>query len=240
MAINLRLTRSQTLHTLNMLLYNEQLESPHRRDALQKLEAFLDQRRAMRSSIALDMSSTGESKTVRHRLPKPWPGATPVLERPYPKISGRRHIPKLVWANGIPMLRFKKPQSTFLSRIITSKIKQKDRSITSFHELEHFIDLAMMEDTWDEILRREFGAVITKLSEQDGSWAQELLYTKQERHEALVAATEKTQQLAEKMHEIVLAEKRLAAEEEAQRRRENRAKKHGPRSPSAEPLEAGT
>ena len=227
------------LHTLNMLLHDEQLESPNQRDAIQKLEAFLDQRRAMRSSTPLDMSSTAESKTIRHRPPKPWPGATPVLERPYLEISGRRHIPKLIWANGIPMLRFKKPQSTFLSRIITSKIKQKDRSITSFHKLEHFIDLAIMEDTWDEILRREFGAAVTKLSEQDGSWAQELLYTKQERHEALTAATEKTQQLAERMHEIVLAEKQLAAEEKAQRRREKWAKKHRPQSPSAEPPETG-
>jgi hypothetical protein len=87
-----------------------------------------------------------------HHPAAPYPGATPVLARPYEHISGRRHVPILVSGNGEPFLRFKKPQSQYLSRIIRQKIEQRDKWWSAYWRMEAEVGMAEMEDVWEELV----------------------------------------------------------------------------------------
>lgn len=90
-----------------------------------------------------------------------------VLARPRISISGVRQIPKLVHANGIPILRYKKPQPHMLSVMIKSKIQQRqirhDRKVL----LGRMIDMGQNEDEWDDIIETETGRAVAPLL---GSW----------------------------------------------------------------------
>lgn len=86
-------------------------------------------------------------------VPKPQPLRTRVLARPYAHISGPRHIPKLCTANGIPFLRFKKPQSPILSGIIRQKIKTQQKRYDYLAAFEQQTVVAGWEDQWDRILQ---------------------------------------------------------------------------------------
>ncbi|KFY48285.1 hypothetical protein V495_01474 [Pseudogymnoascus sp. VKM F-4514 (FW-929)] len=89
------------------------------------------------------------------RLPEPYPGHVPVLEkRPLPKsqLTGRRHVPFLVSANKIPFLRIKKPQNEFLSRIIRDKIKLRQRRMDAIEKMDGQLDMASWEQEWDDHL----------------------------------------------------------------------------------------
>src|ERR1700709_1700282 len=60
----------------------------------------------------------------------PYPGAPKVLDiRPLPreKLTAKRRVPILTHASGVPFLRFKKPQSPFLSRVLRNKLEQKHK-----------------------------------------------------------------------------------------------------------------
>ena len=77
-----------------------------------------------------------------------------MLSRPLAKVNGERKIPKLVNTMGIPFLRFKKPQSHYLSRIIRNKITTHQRRIDRSKVLDEEIGIAQDEDEWDDLLRR--------------------------------------------------------------------------------------
>ncbi|KAI9819745.1 MAG: hypothetical protein M1826_001098 [Phylliscum demangeonii] len=105
------------------------------------------------SAASSSSPSTVAKVKHRHRILVPWPGATPVLDRPYLKISGRRQVPKLVAASGFPFLRLKKPQSPYLTRVITQKIKQKNKRHVALMNLEGVVlSEAQMEDCWESQL----------------------------------------------------------------------------------------
>ncbi|OBT69418.1 hypothetical protein VE03_01173 [Pseudogymnoascus sp. 23342-1-I1] len=99
------------------------------------------------------------------RKPEPYPGAIPVLkQRPLPKsqLTGKRGVPKLISANLIPFLRFKKPQSVFLTRVLSDKIDQRQRRHDTIDRMGVLMELGSMEDDWDEELGmgegRQWGA----------------------------------------------------------------------------------
>lgn len=86
------------------------------------------------------------------RRPEPYPDATPMLEqRPRPKaeIVGIRHVPKLTGANAIPFLRFKKPQSPFLTRVLNDKAQQRQKRRDAVDEMEDLISFGWAEQEWD-------------------------------------------------------------------------------------------
>ena len=140
----------------------------------------------------------------------PRPDTPSVLSRPFLSISGKRHIPKLVNTNGIPHLRFKKPQSPFLSRVIRDKIKQREKWFKQLQLLTGETSMAEAEDEWDSILRH-YGGI-----EDDNSapWIIAPVVALRQIKGKIQANHYKNTELARKMYNIVKLEKALAEEEQ--------------------------
>ncbi len=164
-----------------------------------------------------------ESKTkavnVRSRGPMVWPQPnTPsIFDRPFPKVSGRRRVPRLVCTNGFPFLRFKKPQSQFLGRIIRDDIRLYQKRSDQIWKLRELINLGDDEDRWDNILESTCGL---KRDRDEGSWVHE---TSQAKHQVMIAQYKhrvKRVEMAQKMQDIVDKEQALADLERVQRRTE--------------------
>jgi len=165
----------------------------------------------------------------------PYPGASKTLDRPFTSLSGRRRVPKIVNANRVPLLRLKKPQSPFVSRIIRDTIDTRERRITLANQLDEQLPLAMDEDDWDKILFDQFGL------EDDLSWSHELRLAIEKNGTLQTAATQKRIDLAARMHSIVQQEKALAIEEvrrvrdeKHERRKANRLARRGQAMPVTE------
>ncbi|OBT88233.1 hypothetical protein VE02_02799 [Pseudogymnoascus sp. 03VT05] len=149
------------------------------------------------------------------RIPEPYPGHTPVIEqRPLPKsqLTGRRQVPKLVSANLIPFMRFKKPQSEFLSRVLSDKIKLRQKRNDHLDRLGGLLDMGSWEQMWDE----ELGMAEGK------HWSSATFSEKEGVENALEKASEANAVLAEKMLAIVDEEQRLADIEKREWLREKR------------------
>lgn len=186
-------------------------------------------------------SSSQPATTTTTRAKKghvgPWPGATPVLSRPHLKISGRRHIPILANANTFPFLRFKKPQSPFLSRVLRDKIKQKTKRFTTLLDLEDALDEAKAEDVWDTHVARATTTTRGRLpmtgsskrvnsrkrSKAEPAWAAAIEYTMSYIKAQIGVTDEKKAALAEKMYDIIDKERELARKERLERRRLRKA-----------------
>jgi len=165
----------------------------------------------------------------------PYPGASKTLGRPFTSLSGRRRVPKIVNANRVPLLRLKKPQSPFVSRIIRDTIDTRERRITLANQLDEQLPMAMDEDEWDKILFDQFGL------EDDLSWSHELRLAIEKNGTLQTAATQKRIDLAARVHSIVQQEKALANEEalrirdeKHKRRKTNRLARRGQAMPVAE------
>ena len=142
------------------------------------------------------------------------PHFTPVLARPYPQISGPRHIPVLVNANQFPFLRIKKPQSPLIGALIRHSIRSREKSLAWSSQLEQNISLGEDEDVWDEILRADFG-----LLEEGVSWTDESHTAHREIKTKHIADAQKKRRIARQMTIIVEKEKALAQEERAELRK---------------------
>ena len=171
---------------------------------------------------SIDAVAAAKTKhAIRHKPGSPYPGATPVLFRPYRKISGRRHIPKLViLPTGIPFLRFKKPQSPFLSRVLRTKINWRQKLTDRKNRLTEEKVVAAGEDLWDKLLREQHSVGQGRRAEP--AWAE--WYVK---CISLTIATEgnswaRDRELADRMQRIVDRERELAEEEEKERKRVKR------------------
>ena len=136
----------------------------------------------------------------------PRPDTPLVLSRPFLSISGKRHIPKLVNTNGIPHLRFKRPQSPFLSRIIRNKIRQREKRFDRSHLLKAEIAMARAEDKWDSILKHICGIE----DDNSGLWDKEPVSALQEVRAKIQASHLKNTALGRTMYNIVEMEKALA------------------------------
>ncbi|KFY82982.1 hypothetical protein V498_08360 [Pseudogymnoascus sp. VKM F-4517 (FW-2822)] len=137
------------------------------------------------------------------RKPEPYPGAIPVLQqRPLPKsqLTGRRRVPILVSANLIPMLRFKKPQSEFLSRVLNDKIKTRQKRHDTLDRLGELVEMGSMEQEWDEELGMAEGY----------KWSSAAHEEKKVVQLTMDKAVKTNIKLAQKMLDIVDEEQRLA------------------------------
>ncbi|KAE8151859.1 hypothetical protein BDV25DRAFT_152069 [Aspergillus avenaceus] len=145
-----------------------------------------------------------EQTALRH------PDATPILSRPRPVVSGKRRVPVLVNARGVPFLRIKKPQPKNLSGVIRTKLEKRWSRIKRrerLHEDLHFskdeddwdsLTLGLEKDTFEQPIRDAISVVNNQIHETD----------------------EANRRLAEAMWNVVLAERKLAAEEQAKEKGE--------------------
>ena len=176
-------------------------------------------------------------------------GARPVLERPLPLSEikgGKRRVPNLVDAQGLPMLRYSKPQPVSLSRMIRQRIQWEAGRWRKKHELEADMEIARWEDQWDGLVEEEMQeearlrlpangssadskAMSGAAQGEEPSWV-----TEAERANGGVWAQiqqfgEKKAAMAEKMWQIVLKERELGEKEKReakiQRRLERKAAK---------------
>lgn len=169
------------------------------------------------------VSEAAPSKNVASHMPRPptrsvpHPDAVPVLARPHPQLSGRRHVPKLVTANGVPFLRFKKPQSAFLSRVIRDKLGQRQKYFERLQALEQQAELAALEDRWDRVLFRMHGAR-DREDTAEADWTEELELSIRDTMQRLAKQDKANVAMAARMQEIVDREKELAEAEKMQRK----------------------
>ncbi|QIX02094.1 hypothetical protein AMS68_007611 [Peltaster fructicola] len=147
-----------------------------------------------------------------------------ILDRPLPlsELTGRRHVPRLVNAGGVPMLRIKKPQPQHLSAYIRHRIKRKIKKYDRMHEMQDNTKLAESEDEWDDIVNEQQHGVSTH-SQGDPSWRHALDEGVKDIESFLGREAKKSKIMAQKMQHIVDEERKLAQLERAERIRQRDA-----------------
>ncbi|KAI4171045.1 MAG: hypothetical protein LQ343_004582 [Gyalolechia ehrenbergii] len=145
----------------------------------------------------------------------PHPGAKLVLDGlPSPPPGKLRRVPTLVNASHIPFLRFKKPQSPFLSYMIRKKNVEREKRVDKLQALEKFLIFAEDEDQWDMILREHH-----RISgDKKVSWASAVRVSHMSVKQVHQANTLKRLRIAQRMFNILQEQKRLAERERLERR----------------------
>jgi hypothetical protein len=165
------------------------------------------------------------------------------------KEGKRRRIPILTKATLVPFLRFKKPQSPFLSRVLRDKIKGKQRRFDRMGKVEEKVMLGDREEEWEGIVEGELGKKMEKREEGDGErdWAEvwnegkvgegrgkgkeeERWGAREKAHkyeimESVILDARNSRRIGDRMLEIVDREKELRAKEDKERRLEKMRKK---------------
>ncbi|KAI0423921.1 hypothetical protein F5Y09DRAFT_325956 [Xylaria sp. FL1042] len=179
---------------------------------------------------------------------------TPHRPRPQAELggTGRRKIPRLDLAGDIPFLRFTKPQPAVLSRVLRQKVtKRADRAQAIVSMQEDAAPDARLEDEWESEMARlmaaEKGLKEDNRSRPSGFAATQEWQDKHDvgiglgrdershaytlqRHGVQETARRMTRErikevaIADAMRQLIIKEKALAAQEEAQRDAERRAK----------------
>ncbi|KAL9001598.1 MAG: hypothetical protein Q9188_005444 [Gyalolechia gomerana] len=145
----------------------------------------------------------------------PHPGAKLVLDGlPSPPPGKLRRVPTLVNASHIPFLRFKKPQSPFLSYLIRKKNEEREKRVDKLQALEKSLIFAEDEDQWDTILREHH-----RISGDKGvSWASAVRVSHMSVKQVHQANTLKRLRMAQRMFNILQEQKKLAERERLERR----------------------
>ena len=128
--------------------------------------------------------------------------------------SESRIVPQLI--NGqknTPFLRYGK-QSVFLSRILRQTMKWKERQFGHLKALDMNYDLALAEDDWDAIIRRQLdrehgSRAAAMVDSLEPNWATEVRNVQNLIHSRIRAKEVQGQQLGMRMWEIVKQEQRL-------------------------------
>ena len=151
----------------------------------------------------------------------PYPGAASVFSRPKPlaALSGRRHVPRLISASGVPFLKFKKKQPRYLSRIIRAHLTVKQKRYDRIGEFEYLEDIAKLEDAWDATVE---GRLKTDSDDKDvtnaSSWTTEVASAVDGQNQLLKRQGMQHQTMAKRMFEIVKQERELKEAEKQMRR----------------------
>ncbi|CEO60162.1 hypothetical protein PMG11_04801 [Penicillium brasilianum] len=141
------------------------------------------------------------------------PDASSILDRPRLSLSGKRKVPVLVNARGVPFLRIKKPQPRNLSGVIRSRLEKRWNRIVTRDRLHVELLFANDEDAWDRLTR---GA-------EQPTWTKEVKLALDNVYEKIRETDKKNRELAEGMWNIVLEERELAKKEDEQRHLEQLA-----------------
>jgi hypothetical protein len=166
----------------------------------------------------------------------------------------RRRIPILTKATLVPFLRFKKPQSPFLSRVLRDKIKGKQRRFDRMGKVEEKVMLGEREEEWEGIVEAQLGGKnIEKGMEKDKEggerdWAEvwnegkvgegrgkgkkeeERWGAREKAHKyeimgSVILDAKNSRRIGDRMLEIVDREKELRAKEDKERRLEKMREK---------------
>lgn len=152
------------------------------------------------------------------------PVSTPsssLFDRPLPagKLSGRRHVPRLVNASSIPMLRIKKPQPESLSGFIQHRVKQRERRHDRRHALLDDLALAANEDAWDRIVADASGEEkVGGPRAGEPEWVRPVRAAIDEVTGLLSKEQKKNAAMAEKMQAVVDRDQAAYDKEKAERR----------------------
>ncbi|KAL3450985.1 hypothetical protein BJX65DRAFT_304402 [Aspergillus insuetus] len=157
-----------------------------------------------------------ENRRLQEMTARRHPDTTPILSRPRPVVSGRRHVPFLVNACGVPFLRIKKPQPLNLSRVIHRKIVQRWRLVQHRERLMHELYFAEDEDDWDSLT----------IGFEQETWYNAVRDSYDDTVNKIQAIDDKNIARSEAMWEVVLAERELAIKEKLATE-ENQAAKKG-------------
>ena len=125
-------------------------------------------------------------------------------------MSGKRRIPVLVNARGVPFLRIKKPQPRNLSGVIRRKLERRWHRIETRDRLQSELRFAMDEDAWD---------VLTYATESC-TWAYAIESSLNDVQVKIQDSDRVNRELAERLWDIVLRERKLAVEEEMKKQAE--------------------
>lgn len=200
----------------SILRINQLVRDIESRPTQKRNEARVPTMPGLREKKRLENIAFQKQTMYRH------PNVEPILSRPKQSVAGQRQVPKLVNARGVPFLRIKKPQPQNLSRIIRYKLRFKDKLIERRDRLLVETLFAKDEEDWDRLLT---GQTLTEkvihaqnhLAWVEGTWLESPLECYKKAYYDNIEYEKKQQALAEKMWEVVLAERKLASEEEARK-----------------------
>ncbi|KAJ5632618.1 Complex 1 LYR protein [Penicillium lividum] len=137
------------------------------------------------------------------------PNAESIFLRPQRKVSGKRHVPVLVNARGVPFLRIKKPQPRNLSSVIRTKLDKRWNRIVLRERLQLDLLFAKDEDAWDYLTKTK--------AEDRSSWTTSIRESLDDVSEKISQTDNENREMSERLWEIVLKERKLAAKEENKR-----------------------
>ncbi|EAS36284.2 DNA repair protein [Coccidioides immitis RS] len=175
------------------------------------LQQTLQERRDQAANTPPPDRTSLAAKERANRRPearRPHPERISILSRPRPVVSGRRHVPVLVNARGIPFLRIKKPQPPSLSCTIRSLLNRRWKRIERRDRLELELVRARDEDRWDALTGQS----------DILSWEGTVKESLHEVNTIILEADRKNRAMAQRMWEIVLKERELAKKEALERR----------------------
>ncbi|KAI4107988.1 MAG: hypothetical protein L6R37_001270 [Teloschistes peruensis] len=118
-------------------------------------DSLSESRSKNRISSRPQQAYPGRSSNTRSDDGRRWPhpDAKRVLDGlPLPPLEHHYRIPKVVSANHLPFLRYKKPQPPFLSHMIREKTRERLKRVDRTQALEKSVTFAEDEDQWDRIL----------------------------------------------------------------------------------------
>lgn len=123
-------------------------------------------------------------------------------------------------------MRFKKPQSPFLSRVLRNKLDQRHNLFERIKELDGVqTKLAAWEDQWDQYVQLQLERECAdkkmwrnrEALDWQGGWMREVLGARRDVWRRLEEGYKKAQAMADKMMQIVDSEKELQKKEKWER-----------------------
>ncbi|KAL8802424.1 MAG: hypothetical protein Q9182_003847, partial [Xanthomendoza sp. 2 TL-2023] len=198
---------------LNILEQLADLSSPSK--SIQRQRSIEDREMAKRKTQSLNPCQL-RPRDMGQRSPHP--DAPPVLDGlPPPPPGRRRRVPNMVNANHIPFLRFKKPQSPFLSHMIRKKTDERNKRIMRMQQFDEILPFAKEEDEWDRILEHMHG-LSSSNNKDETQWVTATQEAVARVNRAHRNNTVKRHKMAVRMFKIVQEEEQLAEQERLMRR----------------------
>ncbi|KAL8633568.1 hypothetical protein Q9189_000721 [Teloschistes chrysophthalmus] len=146
----------------------------------------------------------------------PHPDAKRVLDGlPLPPLEHHYRVPTVVNANHLPFLRYKKPQSPFLSHMIREKTRERLKRVDRTQALEKTMAFAEDEDQWDRILWE-----VNRVSRNDKGvlWVQAVREALSHVKTVHYKSTMSRVQAAQRMFDVVQEQRKLLVKAKVERR----------------------
>lgn len=155
---------------------------------------------ASKQPLSKKQARKAESIRFQEATRRRHPDAPSILDYSQRNVNGRRKVPFLVNARGVPFLQFKKPQPQNLSGVIRGKLEKRWNRIERRDRLRAELLFAKDEDVWDRMTNT------TELP----TWSAEVERALGEVHIKIKESDRQNREMAEKMWNIVLVEREKA------------------------------